>query len=534
MDTASRPAPPDYGIIFNHDGTFHGLSEYPQQLDDLLDKVYGPLEDTQVGALFWCVGTDEARWPSAALPMDGDAEGRWYSSVKSMRRAEGVRSMFDRGDDLYGGMVRRGHDLGMDVFVSIRMNDNHFWSDSGRKAAPLAPEEMAHTTRPHLTQFRKDHPEWVLGIGNAPRWAATSWNMAIPQVREHCMIRIREACAQADWDGIEIDWQRHAFHLPEHDAYRLRYTLTDFMRAIRRTTDEIAQKRGRPFYLATRVGASRETNRRIGYDVEAWIAEGLCDIVATNANSGNDPGVEVEEYVTMMAGTNVRLYPGYDSHGEFGSDHLVPAGRWREGWFRGLATGYYERGASGVHLFNWQRQASALRPLLETLGSAETLAGHGKIYTSVKRHIRAKSELRYGAERDDRLLGEVPIELHRTLTGVGPTFGVHVYDDVVTASSTGSLESVELQIDLNHLSPLDRVRVSLDGEDLAMGEAISPAAMDPSDPSDVAENSWLVWTLRPQQAAHGRHQVEIVLLERDARIRVPIVIDNVEIHVNYA
>ena len=58
--------------------------------------------------------------------------------------------------------------------------------------------------------------------------------------------------------------------------------------------------------------------------------------------------------------------------------------------------------------------------------------------------------------------------------------------------------------------------------------------MDPSDPSDVAENTWLVWTLRPQQAAHGGHRVEIVLLERDARIRVPIVIDNVEIHVNYA
>ncbi len=315
-----------------------------------------------MGAMFWCVGTDEARWPSEKLPMDGDAEERWYSSVKGMRRSERVRAMFERGDDLYGSMVRRGHELGMDVFVSLRMNDNHFWSDSARKAPPLAPEEMAQTTRPHLTQFRKDHPEWVLGIGNAPRWAVTSWNMAIPEVREHSLIRIREACAQADWDGIEIDWQRHAFHLPEHDAYRLRYTLTDFMRAVRNVTDEFADKRGRPFYLAVRVGASRETNRRIGYDVETWIADGLCDIVATNANSGTDPGVEVDEYVAMMEGTNVRLYPGYDSHGEFGTGHLVSANPWREAWFRGLTKGYYDRGASGVHLFNWQRQANTLRP----------------------------------------------------------------------------------------------------------------------------------------------------------------------------
>ncbi len=534
MDTSSRPAPPDYGIIFNHDGTFHGLSEYPQQVGDLLNKVYGPLKGTQVGAMFWCVGTDEARWPSGELPMDGDAEGRRYSSVKGMRRSEGVRAMFERGDDLYGSMVRRGHELGMDVFVSLRMNDNHFWSDSARKALPLAPEEMAQTTRPHLTQFRKDHPEWVLGIGNAPRWAVTSWNMAIPEVREHSLVRIREACAQAEWDGVEIDWQRHAFHLPEHDAYRLRYTLTDFMRAIRSVTDEHAGKRGRPFHLAVRVGASRETNRRIGYDVETWIADGLCDIVATNANSGNDPGVEVDEYVAMMDGTNVRLYPGYDSHGEFGTGHLVPENPWREAWFRGLTKGYYDRGASGVHLFNWQRQANTLRPLLETLGSRRTLEGCSKIYVAVKRHIRATSEIRYGAERDDRLLGEVPVEFHRTITGIGPTFRVSVYDDVVAAADAGSLDSVELQIDLNHWSPSDRFKVSLDGDELAAGKPVSPASRDITGPSDVAENTWLVWVLKPEQVAYGAHGIEVVLLERDPRIRVPVVIDNVEIHINYA
>ncbi len=534
MDTSSRPAPPDYGIIFNHDGTFHGLSEYPQQVDDLLNKVYGPLEGTQVGAMFWCVGTDEARWPSEKLPMEGDAEGRWYSSVKGMRRSEGVRAMFERGDDLYGSMVRRGHELGMDVYVSMRMNDNHFWSDSARKALPLAPEEMAQTTRPHLTQFRKDHPEWVLGIGNAPRWAVTSWNMAIPEVREYSLIRIREACAQADWDGIEIDWQRHAFHLPEHDAYRLRYTLTDFMRAIRSVTDEHADKRGRPFYLAVRVGASRETNRRIGYDVETWIADGLCDIVATNANSGNDPGVEVDEYVAMMEGTNVRLYPGYDSHGEWGVDHLVPGDRWRAAWFRGLAQSYYDRGASGIHLFNWQRRASALKPLLVTLGSPQSLKDRNKIYASVKRHIRDKSEIRYGAERDDRLLGEVPVELHRTITGIGPTFSVSVYDDIVAAADAGSLGNIEFQIDLNHWAPLDRIQVILDGEELAAGRPVSPATLNPTDPSDVSENTWLVWALRAEQAARGKHEIEVILFERDPRIRVPIVIDNVEIHINYS
>ena len=64
MLSHDRPAPPDYGIMFNHDGTFLGKSEYPQRVDELLDKIYGPLQNTQVGAFMWCVGAEQARWPS--------------------------------------------------------------------------------------------------------------------------------------------------------------------------------------------------------------------------------------------------------------------------------------------------------------------------------------------------------------------------------------------------------------------------------------------------------------------------------------
>lgn len=531
MTPQDRPAPPDYGILFNHDGTFHGTSEYPQQVDDLLGKIYGPLKDTQVGALLWCVGSEEARWPSDKLEMPGDADDRTYDSVKDFRRSEGVRAMFDRGDDLYGNMVRRGHDHGMDVYVSIRMNDNHFWSDAARKAYPLAPEEMATVDRPHLTQFRKDHPEWVLGIGNAPRWAVTSWNMAVPEIREYTLLRIEEACRQAYWDGVEIDWQRHAFHLPEFDAYRLRYTITDLMRAIRQLTDSIAEEQGRPFYVVTRVGASEETNRRIGYDVETWINEGLCDVVATNANSGNDPGVDVDWYVEMTEGTNVKLYPGFDSHGEFGRGHLVEASQWRDAWVRGLAKSYYDRGASGVHTFNWHQYAASLRPLLTTLGSPDTLQHTNKIYTSIKRHIRGRQEIRYGAERDDRLQGDVPVPLYETLTDEGPTFRVDVYDRV---RDTAGVECVELHVNLDQYSPADTLNVTLDGASLSDPSIHWGGSTNPGDPGELGEDAWLVWQLDPTQAEYGTHEIKMVLELRDPRLSVPIVVENVEMHLTYS
>lgn len=528
MQWKDRPAPPDYGIMFNNDGTFHGASEYPQQLDDLLDKVYGPLEGTQVGAFLWCVGAEEARWPSSDMETVVAPHNRTYGSVREFRRAGNVRAMFNRGEDLYGGIVRRGHDLGMDVYVSIRMNDNHFWSDAARKAYPLAPGEMAKADRPELTRFRKAHPEWVLGIGNVPRWAATSWNMAIPEVREYVLLRIREACAQADWDGVEIDWQRHAFHLPEYDSYRLRYALTDLQRAIRQVADDITRERGYPFYVLTRVGASEETNRRAGYDVGTWIGEGLCDIVATNANSGNDPGVEIERYVEMMKGTRAKLYPGFDSHGEFGRGHLIEQSRWRDAWFRGLAKSYYDRGASGVHAFNWHNHAHSLKALLTTIGSTDTLTGLDKVYTPVKRQIRGRKELRYGAERDDRLLGEVPVPLYRTLTGGGPTFHIRVHDDA--AENT----SVELHVNLLHYSSDDILSVTLDGELLGEPTLCQVGDGEAGDPSQLPEDSWLVWALHHSRAGRGIHEVEIVLVRRDTRLRVPIVVENVELHITYS
>ncbi len=531
--TKTRQPPPDYGIIYNWDGGAHSYSEYPQSVDQLLDLVFAPLEDTQVGALFWCIGEDEARWPSAAMPMIGEAEERRYGLVRNMRRAEGIRAMFERGDDPYAAMVKRGHDMGIHVYCSIRMNDNHFWSDKARREPSLKPEDMAKTVRPGLSQLRKDHPEWVLGIGNAPRWAATSWNMAIPEVREMRLQHVTEACHLADWDGVELDWQRHAFHLPEDDAHRLRYTLTDLQRAVRRMTDRIAVERGSAFFVSVRVGASMETCRRAGYDIEGWVEEALCDIVGTNANSGIDTGVEIERFLALANGNAIKLYPGFDSHWEGGGGRLVPVREWMEAWHRGLAKGYRDRGASGVHIFNWPATATSRRSFLTTLGATETLDKTNKVYTPVKRFIRAKSELRYGAERDDRLLGELPVALYPTLTHDGPRFHVRVHDEVVAESNAGALDSVELHLELEGFSTTDEVEVTLDGEILGPPTLRDAAAEDPNDPADVGESKWAVWALRPEQADWGNHEVKVVLVGRDPRLRQSIVVQNVEVHVRY-
>ncbi len=536
---------PDYKIVYNWDGNPLSYTEYPQSVERLLDKTYAPIRDTQIGAHFWCIGEQEAKWPSEDIQMAGDAVDRVYETVWNMRKAESVRAMFERGDDPYGDMVRYGHDMGVDVWASVRMNDNHFWAlnpaDGEVKhrgnpmwwwtstSKPLSVDEMTHTTASYLTQERKDHPEWTLGDSVEP-WVATSWNMAIPEVRELRLNFISDALQQADWDGVELDWQRHGFHLPDNDGYRLNYAITDLQRAVRQIADQIAKERGRPFHVAVRVASTLESCRQIGYDVETWAREGLCDLIVPGGNSSTDPGIDMEGFRQIVDGTNIKLYPGLDTDLRVRADRLIRHDEWRDAWTRGEAKKFWDQGADGIYVFNWHATEHTRRSLLTTIGSPATLADADKVYAALHGVNAAKGTLRYGADMHDRIHAETPVALYPTLADEGPSFHLSFYDDLSGSDSP----AVELQIEIEHFSPnVDQVEVELDGTVLGYPKVRNVAAEDPEKPATVAENSWLVWSLDTERLSVGVHEVQVRLVERDPRLSVPLVIQHVEIHVTY-
>ena len=523
--TQEAPGTPRrYKIIYNWDGAPHGYSEYPQSLDEFVEKTFAPLKDTQAGALFWCLGEHEATWNSTTLPVVGDSQLRSYGSVRSMRHNENIRAMIRRGENPFQALVDRGRELGIAVYASIRMNDNHFRG--------LQLDEMPHTHMEGLSRLRKEHAQWCLGPERAPKWFAASWNMAIPEVREHRFQYIREALDLADWDGVELDWQRHGFHLPADDAYRLRYTLTDLQRAVRQRTDDLAGKRGRPFYVAVRVATTMESCHRIGYDLKTWIREGLCDIITAGGGAVTDPGIEVEHFVKLVRGKPIQFYTGFDS-GLWGDRMgLEPHNEWQRAWVRGTAAGYWRRGAHGMYVFNWHANEQTRRDLLTTVGESKTLERTDKVFAAVHRHVTDKDADWGGADLHDRIFGETPVALYRTLTHDGPSFRIPVHDDVV-AKEEGLLKTIELRIAVEQLSPADSLQVDLDDKTLPKPAVRYAAREDDDNPSDVGESGWLVWSLRPQQAARGTHQVQVRLLKRDPRLKPPPVVRHVEFHVKY-
>ena len=530
------PRPPDYGIILNWDGSPHSTSEVPQSMETFLEKVYGPLEDTQVGAHFWCLGDQHlANWKSDVLETVGDVHGRRYESAGRYIHMENIRGMLERGEDPQVGVIDRAHELGIHAYASIRMNDNHF---NGAQVEDL---DKMHDSA--LTRTRLEHPEWLLG-DRTTEWMALCWNFEVPEVREHRLAYVEEACSLYDWDGVELDWQRHAFHLPENYGYRMRYAITDVQRAVRRMTDELAEKRGRPFYLAARVAPTLEMCRRIGYDVPTWIEEGLVDILIPAGGYGTDPSIEVASYVDLCRGTDTVVYPGLDiwlvsipSGEHAGTEQFVgPEDRATKDQMRNraVASRYHRAGADGIYTFNWYANRDSKRELLTQLGSPETLRRKNKVYASTHRSLRNEGPWR-GALRNDRVLGEVPVPLKRTMTGDGPTVVLDVADDLAADVP----ERVELRVRVDQWVKGDVVRVFWDGDERRNVEtSYGRVDADVGNPFgapiwDVGTSAWLRSEMSPSEVGQGPHRVKVVLEERNPRLACDIILTNVELLITF-
>jgi hypothetical protein len=520
------PKPPSYQIIYNWDGAPHGYSEHPQSVDEFVKKVYAPMADTQVGAHFWCIGSHEATWKSDALEMIGHANDRRYGSVGGFTHTENILEMLERGEDPHEAVVRRGRELRLHVYASVRMNDNHF---SGAQ-----PADMASMKAGELTRLRREHPEWLLG-DQTSEWFALSWNMAVPEVREHRFAYVKEVCSLYDWDGVELDWQRHGFHLPDDYGYRLRYALTDLQRAVRAMTNELADSRGRPFYLAARVAGGLEMCRRIGYDVETWVKEGLVDILIPAGGASTDPAVDVEALKEICEGTDVLVYPGLDAmipdaapgpEDHFTKDQMLN---------RGVAARHLRAGADGIYIFNWHADRTARRDLLTQIGSAETLRRTDKIFAATHRVLVDEGAWR-GAYRIDRLWGDVPVALKRTITGDGPSVLIQIGDDV----ATGAVSSIELRLRLAGWVRGDEVRVTWDGNERGKMAArydnqLHDGYANPfaAPISDVSEAVWMSCPITTDESAAGDHSVKVVLLERSPRMESDLILTDVEVVVRY-
>ena len=466
-----------YRVIFNCDG--HAVAKDSKgDLNQWIENLFGPLEESDVAALFWCdgAGGNTANYDSQVLERTGARAGQPRAYIDQWIAA---------GNDPPAVVVREAKKRGLDVFYSFRINDIH---DS------FMPDE--------LPTFKVEHPEWLIGerkYGDVLSFR-TALNFAVPDVRELKFRVVEELFQKYDFDGLEIDFLRSApYFLPGTEAKNA-HLLTEFLQRVRQHLTECGQQRGRPVRLAVRVDESPRSCRLNGFDVASWIEQGLVDMVVLGSGVMD---IEVGEFKQLAASKGVHVYPClYGWPSKYTPIPAELAG--------GLALNYWAQGADGIYLFNWfphtvnnsERTGSYMARLLKQLGDPITLrAGQRRLMFAADRG-RPQRSYQYNW-------------LHCVLPASLPTDEpLRVTIRVFEAFRAGADLTLELRVE--NLQTDDVVAVMLNGK------PVKVSRRDGAGP--------LTASIEPEQLRVGINQVAVRLAKRSAESAGPRTVAALELH----
>lgn len=317
---------------------------------------------TQVDTYLWHIGN------GADPPYASPAEKILWPCLKS----------YEHASDL---VVEACHANGMEVWASLRMNDLHSAVRSVSLADADDPFKTEHAEALMFPESARDLPD---ELTEQRLWMAL--NFALPEVRAYRLEFIERTAAAHDFDGYVLDFNRMGVSFPLGEERQHAPLLTDLIRQARTRLNAIGEQRGRPYTFVVHVMDSLEMSMELGMDVEAWLAEGLVDILLVGM--GYLPSVlKIDQWVALGKRYGVQVYPSINTNAyRHGAWTELTVGPVYHEATRGSAAYYLQQGADGVYLFNFSNEPTQkisddmFRAVLSDVGDPATLAGRDKVY----------------------------------------------------------------------------------------------------------------------------------------------------------
>lgn len=435
----------DRKIISNDDGWIMSNMTSAVTPDTIKELMVDTYAGSPIGGVSWCVGNSETFEYETEV---GERTGDGYEHFDDPRTSWLQKNLYGLIESSGGPLTeitRQFHEAGIDLLPSVRMNSHY--------------DIPYHS--PGRGRFRREHPDWLIGQPQEyiPRPTleyaiARGVDYKFPGVREHMTSIIFELFERFDVDGVELDYFRHPAFFRIEEAYSNRYLMTDFIRRIRRCMDEVGSQRGRHLDLLVRVPPTLYDCKRIGLDVEAWIREGLVDIVA--AGGGFMPFEQpIREFVQTAKGTDCQIYGSFE------------ALRWAldEEVLHALAARFWDAGVDGLYLFNYFNTPNEWkRRVLGGMVDRETLPRRSKRYELDHSDRVESKEHHVGAFRYALPWASLPVFLEETQPGGGASLTLDIADDVEAAKSDGFLKSCTLDLGFDNFTDDDALEVHINGE----------------------------------------------------------------------
>ena len=524
-------------FFFNNDGQslLGWVMEAPIGENGLVRSTIDPLRDTQIDTLMWTLGTD----PCKGIPNDRLSDWyshntsvgpRWgedrttFSTAGAWRIYENARDMIEKGLDPPAVVVNHGHEAGMDVFISMRVNDMH----DGR---------LGSIDHRDISPNKRKHPDWLLGrlnvtaVGRDAGYSQFAYNFAMTEVREYKYALAREAIAAYDLDGFEMDFCRFPRYFPQGEARRQADKMTDLLQRIRAALKEKSQSAGRKLKLSVRVPAQFEIAMNAGLDIRTWISEGVVDFVVAGGQSVLHR-MPSKEFLEAAEGTEVKVIAqclGIFRRGRpLGSKVL-----WDEKEYfsdemrRATAALNWMAGFDGIYVFNnhfieyFQTRSFDPRSWTE-LFDPKQMEHMDKHYI-----VDDNSDLGRDAvmvEMGTRTMPDQALPAELWSPGEHATIAVHIADELQAASKAGVLKSATLRLMILHLTSLDGISIKVNGKNIPQEEA---------EIQFLFNECWLDIDAVSAGLRIGSNELTVAVEKRNPHISAPLSVATVEVLVKY-
>jgi hypothetical protein len=173
---------------------------------------------------------------------------------------------------------------------------------------------------------------------------AANLDFTYPEVRELILSPCREMASSFPIDGFELNFIRGGIPFESHEAEAKAPIMTGFIADIRKILDESAVRQGKDrTLLAVRIPCDLDFCRRIGLDAEAWVRQGLIDIIAPDVIHRMIFDAHIDRFKEICKGHDIKVLPCL---------HPCPSIHEPRAVYRAGLDNAYRQGADGFSTFN--------------------------------------------------------------------------------------------------------------------------------------------------------------------------------------
>lgn len=274
-------------VISSNDGASWNQTKAPTTKEDILEQVE-IYRNSDVGRIDWAVCYGEMTNYPSKVGFNYYADvNRDFITQTFKNECESLNTLNSRGLVPYKIAMEHAHSIGLEFHIMFRMG-------IGSYPPPMDSMGGLFAARSDLRIVARD---------GTP---LPKLSYAFTEVREHMLNIIREV-VDDQVDGINLCWIRGApyvgYEEPVAKAFREQFGrdiksvadddeqlcclrasyLTEFMREVRKITDEIGEKRGRKLTVTAMTTGTLSQEIYCGWDTKTWVQEKLVDAMAASA-----------------------------------------------------------------------------------------------------------------------------------------------------------------------------------------------------------------------------------------------------------